>query len=65
MQTGAGTGPDRYAAWTLVVAYRSPSLPLRDLTIFNGFDIINSASPTDDIPISGFVTPPSGAVRVR
>lgn len=61
----AGTGQDRYAARTLVVVYRSPSLPLRDLTIFHGFDIINSASPTDDIPISGFVTPPSGAVRVR
>ena len=28
---------DRYAGWSLVVAYRNPSLPLRDLSIFEGF----------------------------
>ena len=28
----AGTGGDRYAGWTLVVAYEDPSQPPRNLT---------------------------------
>jgi hypothetical protein len=32
----AATGADRYAGWTLVVAYQNPALPLRNLTVFDG-----------------------------
>ena len=59
----AGTGQDRYAGWSLVVAYRDSSQPPRNLTVFDGFASINSGSPPVNIPVSGFETPPSGPVR--
>ena len=61
----AGTGADRYAGWSLVVAYRNPALPLRDLTVFEGFANVNT-NPADDsvtIPVSGFLTPAVGTVN--
>jgi uncharacterized repeat protein (TIGR01451 family) len=59
----AGTGGDRYAGWTLVVAYRDSTQPPRNLTIDDGFVTIDSSSPPTTIPITGFRTPPSGPVR--
>ncbi|SDE61004.1 isopeptide-forming domain-containing fimbrial protein [Auraticoccus monumenti] len=62
----AATGGDRYAGWSLVVAYRNPALPLRNLTIFQGFADVTStstANSTVDIPVSGFRTPASGTVN--
>ena len=58
----AGTGGDRYAGWTLVVAYRDSSQPPRNLTVDDGFISISSSSPPTTIPVSGFKTPPSGPV---
>jgi uncharacterized repeat protein (TIGR01451 family) len=59
----AGTGGDRYAGWTLVVAYRDSTQPPRNLTVDDGFVTIDSSSPPTTIPITGFRTPPSGPVR--
>jgi uncharacterized repeat protein (TIGR01451 family) len=66
----AGTGKDRYAGWALVVAYESSSARSRNLTVFDGFETINSASggqpPTvEDISVIGFETPPRGPVRAK
>ena len=57
----AGTGFDRYAGWSLIVAYRNPAAPLRDLQIYQGFSTVSGSTPTS-IPISGFLTPASGTV---
>jgi uncharacterized repeat protein (TIGR01451 family) len=46
--------------WTLVVIYSDPTLPLRNLTVFRGISAINAANP-QNIPITGFFTPPSPA----
>ncbi|ACU36421.1 conserved repeat domain protein [Actinosynnema mirum DSM 43827] len=56
---------DRYAGWSLVVAYRNPALPMRNLRVFEGFADVNSAAlnNTLDIPLTGFLTPPSGTVN--
>ena len=54
VQTGA-TG--LCGGWTLVVIYNDPILPLRNLTIFRGISSINATNP-QNIPISGFFTPP-------
>ena len=59
----AGTGQDRYAGWTLVVAYEDPTQPPRNLTVDDGFITVSSGSPPITIPVSGFRTPPSGPVR--
>ena len=57
----AGTGNDRYAGWSLIVVYRDPTQPLRNLTVFNGFSDI-AVNSSEQIPLTGFVTPPAPAV---
>ncbi len=59
----AGTGQDRYAGWTLVVAYEDLTQPPRNLTVDDGFITVSSGSPPITVPVSGFRTPPSGPVR--
>jgi uncharacterized repeat protein (TIGR01451 family) len=51
--------------WMLVVIYNDPVLPLRNLTIFRGLSSISAGNP-QNIPISGFYTPPTpAAVNVK
>ncbi|GAA0596159.1 DUF11 domain-containing protein [Kribbella sandramycini] len=60
----AGTGADRYAGWSLVIAYEDADEPLRDLSVFNGYARVT----TGDViktSISGFLAPPSGPVNAR
>ena len=61
----AGTGQDREAGWSLVVAYRDTAQPARNLSIFDGFQVVNSGNPNVPIPVSGFQTPATGPVRTR
>ncbi len=60
----AGTGEDRYAGWSLVVVFRAPSLPLRSLTVFDGFADVGRDEP-QVINLSGFRTPVSGPVETQ
>src|SRR4029453_2667828 len=53
----AGTGGDRYAGWLLVVVVRDIAQPLRNLTVFDGYQVVNSAAATVNITASGFRTP--------
>ncbi len=50
------------AGWTLVIAYRQELEPVRNLTVFDGFVGIPKGAPDLEIPISGFLTPPTGPV---
>jgi large repetitive protein len=62
----AGSG--QHAGWSLVVVWEHPSQPLRNLTVFDGFGQVSTASAADsvlNIPISGFLTPPAGPVKSR
>ncbi len=61
----AGTGLDRYSGWALVVAYRYDGEPPRNLTVFDGLQLIQQGDPPLTIPASGFETPETGAVRTR
>jgi len=56
----AETGGNRYAGWALVVAARIPGEPPRNLSVFDGYQVISGADVTIDV--SGFETPPSGPV---
>ncbi len=60
----AATGKDRYSGWSLVVVYSAPSLPLRNLTVFDGLADVGQGDP-QAITISGFTTPVSGTVNTR
>ncbi len=60
----AGTGADRHAGWSLVVAYQDVTQPARNLTVFDGFaQVANGATTT--IPVSGFRTPIDGDVNTQ
>ena len=54
-----------YAGWSLVVAYSVPGAPERNLTVFDGFAVQQSTDPPLNIPISGFIAPPSGTVNAK
>ena len=48
--------------WTIVIAYADPATIVRNLTIFDGSAIMNGGDPPLNIPITGFLTPPTGPV---
>lgn len=54
---------DKYAGWSLVVAYQAPGEPARNLTVFDGYGSVNDNDPAIDIRIEGFKAPPSGPVN--
>jgi len=56
---------NRYAAWSLVVVYENPSLPTRNLAVYDGFGRVTSSFRQLDVPITGFLTPPFGAVNAE
>jgi len=57
-----GTGGDRYGGWTLVVAYREPGQPVRDLSVYDGLATVASGT-TSTVTLAGIETPPSGTVH--
>jgi uncharacterized repeat protein (TIGR01451 family) len=59
----AGTGPDRYAGWSLVVAYEDLDAAPHNLSVFDGLTVVSQGTPTADIDVSGFTTAPSGEVN--
>ena len=48
--------------WTIVIVYSNPAEAPRNLNVFDGSVIINGGDPSFNIPITGFVTPPTGPV---
>ena len=60
----AGTGADRHAGWSLVVAYQDVTQPPRNLTIFDGF---GQVALNADVPmtVTGFKTPLTGPVNTQ
>jgi uncharacterized repeat protein (TIGR01451 family) len=50
------------AGWSLVVVYGNSTLPTRNLSVYDGYQRVAGASQVD-ITISGFITPPFGAVN--
>ncbi|WIG97757.1 Ig-like domain-containing protein [Myxococcus sp. SDU36] len=50
---------DPFSAWALVVFYRHPDSPIRNLTLFDGMDYVSNGNP-QTVTLSGFNVPPSG-----
>ena len=62
----ATTGANRHGGWSLVIAYDDPAQPLRNLTVFDGFAVVNAVAPTSiTTAVSGFVTPSTGTVNAE
>lgn len=61
----AGTGQDRQAGWSLVVVYRDSTQPARNLTVFDGYAVVDTNTPNVNFTVSGFTTPPSGPVNAK
>ncbi|WP_371783654.1 DUF7507 domain-containing protein [Streptosporangium subroseum] len=58
-------GLGAFGGWSLVVAYRDPSLPLRNISVFDGFLYQQNGTASTTINLSGFRTPTTGAVNVQ
>lgn len=69
VQLGTGLQEDQSGGWAILVAYENPSEPLRNLTVFDGLKFVSTDQDPRvpvDIPLSGFLTPPSPApVKTR
>jgi uncharacterized repeat protein (TIGR01451 family) len=57
-------GTNQYGGWTLAVAYQDPNGIMRNLTVFDGYQSVSATNPVT-IPVSGFLTPPNGAVNTK
>ncbi|BEL11072.1 hypothetical protein Q0Z83_092630 [Actinoplanes sichuanensis] len=57
----AGTGNDRYAGWSLVIAYYHADEPMHSLRVYDGYGVVSSNSASVDITVSGIQTPQTGA----
>lgn len=62
----AATGGDAYGGWSLVVAYRDSAAPLRNLAVFDGYEIVNTSGNTHKtITVTGLFAPPAGAIKAK
>ncbi|WP_250028212.1 Ig-like domain-containing protein [Paractinoplanes maris] len=59
----AGTGKDRYAGWSLAIAYQNSAEPMHSLRVYDGFGVVSSSDTSVVIPVTGFETPQSGTVK--
>ena len=57
-------GSNTFGGWTIVVVYNNIYETMKNLTVFDGLaNVSPGSSGTVDIPLTGFVTPPVGAVN--
>jgi hypothetical protein len=61
----SGTGEDRYAGWSLVVAYADPASPPRSIRVFSGLASIVASEAPLVIPVTGLETPSAGTVSAE
>jgi len=55
---------NQHAAWSIVVAYEDYQLPPRNVSVFDGFKLVDGSGPVT-VSASGFLTPPSGPVQTE
>ena len=63
----ASTGSDAYGGWSLVVAYRDAAAPLRNLAVFDGFEVVRNQAgdQSKSVTVTGLFAPPAGAVKAK
>ena len=63
LREGNGGTTGYYGSWGLVVVYKNPSLVDKSITIFDGYGYMASGGGIQTLNVSGFSTPPSGAIN--
>jgi uncharacterized repeat protein (TIGR01451 family) len=53
----------KFGGWTIVVVYKNDLMTMRNLTVSTGLSYVSSSATITDIPVTGFLTPPSGPVN--
>ena len=66
----SSTGANGYTGWALVVVFTSPTLPTRNLVVFDGFANVTlsetvGTADTVETTLTGFLTPVAGAFTTR
>ena len=59
---GTSTSANKYAAWSLVVAYSLPSATRNHLKVYDGLQRVSTENPTESVAISGITTPATGSI---
>ncbi|MGJ8661737.1 MAG: cadherin-like domain-containing protein, partial [Bacteroidota bacterium] len=55
---------NQFGGWTIAVVFKNDLLTMRQLSVFKGLANVSGSS-TVDIPVSGFLTPPTGPVSLE
>lgn len=63
LREGNGGDTGYYGSWGLVVVYKNPFMVDKSITVFDGYGYMASGGGTQTLNVSGFSTPPSGAVN--
>ncbi|MEE8601065.1 beta strand repeat-containing protein, partial [Euzebya tangerina] len=61
----ARTGQTGYGGWSIQIVYRDLTQPPRNLTIFDGLELVAATGGAVPVDVSGFQTPGRGPVRTR
>ena len=63
LKEGTSDGTGYFGSWGLVVVYKNPSLTDKSITVFDGYNYIVNNGGTGILNVSGFSTPPTGAIN--
>ena len=63
LREGDGGDTGYYGSWGLVVVYKNPFMVDKSITVFDGYGYMASNGGTQTLNVSGFSTPPSGAIN--
>jgi gliding motility-associated-like protein/uncharacterized repeat protein (TIGR01451 family) len=55
-------GDNLWGGWNIVVVYKNDLLKMKQLNVFDGLINVNNAGTDVEVNMTGFLTPPSGAV---
>ncbi|MGN7811730.1 hypothetical protein [Flavobacterium sp. 22076] len=56
------------AGWGMIIIYKNPRLPMKDITVYDGFGFVKPASGANvytDVSVSGFTAAKNGEVKVK
>ncbi len=59
---GTSSSSNKYAGWSLVVAYRDAGGPRNHLKVFDGLQRVSNTNRSETVALSGFTTPSTGPV---